>query len=204
MIKKAFLILTIIFVSVGFSKAQMPISKAFSESISYEASKDYYKAISVLPENDSIFNYEIFLRKGYLHYMLYNYSESIRYYDKAIAIHPNSVEARLGYTLPASVIGKWDEIMHHYQEILKINPGNLTVNYKTGLIFYGREDFQSAKKYFESIARNYPFDYDGVNMLAWTYLKLNDTQNSKKMFERILLIKPDDTQALEMIETLSQ
>ena len=74
--------------------------------------------------------------------------------------------------------------------------------HRLGLIYYGKGDFESAKKLFEKVVNLYPFDYDGLTMLAWTYFRLNNTREAKVLFQKALLNTPNGTSAVEGLELL--
>ncbi len=74
--------------------------------------------------------------------------------------------------------------------------------HRLGLIFYGKEDYASAKKYFEKVANLYPFDYDALTMLGWSYFKLNNIREAKVLFQKALLHTPGGTSAMEGLELL--
>jgi Tfp pilus assembly protein PilF len=65
------------------------------------------------------------------------------------------------------------------------------------MIYYGRKDYQTAQKYFERVVNLYPFDYDGVVMLGWSFLQIGKMREAKVLFTKTLLIRPDDVSALE-------
>lgn len=74
--------------------------------------------------------------------------------------------------------------------------------HRLGLIYYGKEDYEEAKKYFEKVVNLYPFDYDGLSMLAWSYFKLNNFREAKVLFQKALLHTPTGTSATEGLELL--
>jgi len=108
---------------------------------------------------------------------------------------PMSIEARLGFALPASAMGNWDDVVTRYQEIIKIDPNHYLTNYRLGLIYYNREEFQQALRFFERIANLYPFDYDAMIMFAWTNFNLGRMKEAQLLFNKVLLIRPDDYSA---------
>jgi tetratricopeptide (TPR) repeat protein len=112
-------------------------------------------------------------------------------------LKPLSIEARLGIVYPASAMGNWNQVENRYLEILKIDPENSLVNYRMGLIYYGREDYGTAFKYFEKVVNHYPFDYDSVIILAWTNYMMGKYREAKVLFQKALLIQPNDPSALE-------
>jgi len=74
---------------------------------------------------------------------------------------------------------------------------NTTANYRLGLIAYGRQDYETALKYFSKVLNLYPFDYDTALMTGWSLLKTGKLREAKIMFQKTLLIKPNDSSALE-------
>ncbi len=173
------------------------IINAFKQSYNYEAVGKLNKAIDVLMEFYDLNNYEINLRLGWLYYQSKQYTESMGYYMNAINAMPYSIEARFGYVLPASALEEWVKVIEQYNFILSVDPQNTRANYRMGLINYYKPDYNTAQKYFEKVVNLYPFDYDGVLMLAWTYYRLGKTNEAKILFEKCLMIKPEDKSALE-------
>lgn len=193
-------VLLLAFVLFGFmakSQDYAKIQEAFKNSYAHEKSALYTKAIEDLKAVNYEGSYEINLRLGWLNYMAGLFTESMAYYQKAMAIMPLSIEAKLGYVYPASTLGNWDMVKTQYIEILKIDEKNYTANYRLGLIYYGKKDYTTAFKYFETIANLYPFDYDNLLMYAWTNFKLGKLREAKVLFNKVLLNKPTDASALE-------
>jgi len=177
--------------------------KVFQQSYIHEASGNYKEAITKLKNIYMEDSYEVNLRLGYLSYMAGRFTESIAYYSKAIDLMPYGIEARFGFAYPASAIGNYTQVLQQYEKILEISPNNSIVMHRIGLIYYGREDYQKAEKFFEKVVNLYPFDYEGLTMLAWTKLKLNKTRESKALFQKALLNTPSGSTAAEGLELLS-
>jgi tetratricopeptide (TPR) repeat protein len=173
------------------------LQQAFATSYTLETAGDYSTAISTLKKVYDESSYELNARLGWLNYMAGQFSESTTYYSRAAAIMPYSIEARLGYALPASAMGNWDQVVNKYLEILKIDPANYTANYRLGLIYYGRKDYAEGIRYFEKIANMYPFDYDAIHMYGWSNYQLGKFREAKVLFNKTLLIRPADSSALE-------
>ncbi len=172
-------------------------NKAFKTSYIFEAKKEYSKAAETLKEVYDEKSYEINLRMGWLLYEAGSHNEAVNYYRKAINLKPYAIEPCIGYALPASMLGKWKEIEEIYDKALTIDPNNTLINYRKGLILYNRGDFQKAEKYLEKVVNLYPFDYDGLHMLAWTKFKLNKHGEAKILFQKALLSQPDTKSDLE-------
>lgn len=197
--KRTILMLTgiIFFSGIAFSQNQSLLEEAFKNSYTHETNAEYSKAIEVIKKVYDESSYEINLRLGWLNYQAGLFTESIAFYNKAILLMPMSVEARLGFVMPAAALGNWTQVIGRYNEILKIDPNNYTVNYRMGSIYYGKQDYQTAYKHFEKIANLYPFDYDALYMFAWTNYKMGKMREAKVLFGKALLNKPGDSSAKE-------
>ncbi len=178
------------------------IINAFQVSYISEASGEYNKAIEVLKNVYDEKSYEINLRLGWLSYSSGLFTESMAYYNKAISLMPYSIEARFGIVYPASALGNWTQVLKQYEKILEINPNNSVANHRLGLIYYGREDYLKAESYFEKVVNLYPFDYNGLIMLAWTKYYLKKFQESKLLFYKALMNTPGGSSALEGINKM--
>ena len=185
-----------------FAQQFEEVKEAFSRSYELEKEGEYSKASETMKTVYDENSYEINLRLGWLAYLSGLFTESIAYYQKAISLKPISIEARFGIAYPASSLGNWEQVINQYNKILEIDPENTYANYRLGNIYYGREDFQKAEKYFEKVVNLYPFDYDAVIMLAWTKLKLEKLREAKVLFQKALLISPEDESAQEGLELI--
>jgi tetratricopeptide (TPR) repeat protein len=176
---------------------QAALQDAFSKSYQYEYRGNFADAISTLKTVYQEDSYEINVRLGWVTYLAGQFTESSAYYQKAIALKPYSIEAKLGFANPASALGNWDQVIAQYNDILAIDPQNTTTNYRMGSIYYGRKDYGKAEKYLEKVVNLYPFDYDSNILCAWTFLKLGKLREAQVLFNKVLLIKPADASALE-------
>lgn len=193
----ATLFIFFVFSYVSLAQSKDDMLKAYIESYGYESKTDYYNAIEVLKKVYDRSSYETNIRLGWLNYLNQQYSESINYYQLCIDLMPNSIEARLGYVLPAAAMKDWQTVAKKYNEILAIDPLNTTANYRLGLIYYYKPDYSTAKQYFEKVVALYPFDSSSVLMMGWTNYQLGKTSEAKSYFQRALLIRPDDASAIE-------
>jgi tetratricopeptide (TPR) repeat protein len=178
------------------------LQEAFLNSYKRENKGEYTKAVDTLKAVYLADSYEINLRLGWLSYKAGLFTESAAYYQKAMALKPYSLEARFGYTYPASALGNWEQVANQYIEVLKIDPQNTIANYKLGLIYYGKKDYSTAQKHFEKVVNLYPFDYDSVIMFAWTNFKLGNYREAKVLFNKALLNKPGDSSALDGLKLI--
>ncbi|WP_461638253.1 tetratricopeptide repeat protein [Labilibaculum euxinus] len=177
---------------------------AFEESYKYEKEGDFSHAIDQLKAVYDENSYEINLRLGWLNYQAGVFNESISHYQRAANLKPYAEEAKFGLVLPKAAIGKWDEVVNIYKEILKISPNQTVANYRLGLIFYGREDYEKALQHFKKVVDLYPFGYDALIMLAWTNYRMGKSREALILFQKSLWYFPSDPSALEGLKLLGQ
>ncbi|BAX81919.1 hypothetical protein ALGA_3627 [Labilibaculum antarcticum] len=177
---------------------------AFEESYKYEREGDFSNAINQLKAVYDSDSYEINLRLGWLNYQAGVFNESISHYQRAANLKPYAEEAKFGLVLPKAAIGKWDEVVNIYKEILKVSPNQTVANYRLGLIFYGREDFEKAHQHFKKVVDLYPFGYDALIMLAWTNFRMGKSREALILFQKSLWFMPNDPSALEGLKLLGQ
>lgn len=180
------------------------LQSAFSKSYIAENQNNYQLAISEMKPIYQPDDYIANIRLGWLNYLAKQYSESIAFYQKAIALKPYAIEARLGCVKPLSAIENWEKIKEQYIEILKVDPLNTTANYWLGVIHYNRKEYKSATTLFEKVVNLYPLDYDSVIMLAWAKLYNNSYADARILFQQALIIRPNDSSAQNGLQQISK
>lgn len=174
---------------------QEVLREAFRSSYEAENAGEIGKAIDVLAEVYEPSSYELNLRLGWLNYQKGNMEQSMVYYRRAVDLKPYAVEPKLGLAYPYSAMAMWDEIISLYDSILKTDPQNSLVNYRMGLIFYNRGQYDRADPYLEKVVNLYPFDYDSLLLFAWNKLMIGRTREAKVLFQKTLLASPGDESA---------
>ncbi len=194
---KKIIVLVILLLSFNIVYAQDSVIKAFEESYSLENEGKHKEALTALKKVYLEDSYEINLRLGWLAYLSGKFTESIAYYNNAIDKLPMSVEARLGLVLPLSAMGNWNQIIEQYDKILDVDPKNSLVNYRLGVIFYERKQYDKAESYLKKVVNLYPFDYDTLLMLAWVKYRQGNFNQAKLLFNKALMANPADASAKE-------
>jgi tetratricopeptide (TPR) repeat protein len=195
---RAILIIILLFLALGISSnAQDDIIKAFEDSYIFEKIKDYKGAVQKLRNAYRTDSYEVNLRLGWLTYQSGQLDESVGYYNRAISLKPYALEPKFGLALPLSAQGKWDDIIELYNKILETDPQNTIANYRMGLIYYNRGEYERAHPYIEKVVNLYPFDYDSLLLFGWNNLKLQKIREAKILFQKVLMYNPGDASALE-------
>ncbi len=194
--------LIILFLSIHtFSgiKAQdyVKLRSVFEKSYALENDSLYQESLNVLKDHYQPNSYDFNIRYGWLYYIIGDYPKSKEYYKKAMDILPYSHEAKFGYVLPLAGLGEWESVINIYNSMLKNDPKNTLIHYRLGAIFYDRKDYQKAYNYLEEVINLYPNDYPTNLLFAWTNYQMGKLKEAKVLFNKVLLIKPNDASALE-------
>ena len=194
--KLLFIIIFTGIASLAMSQTQSVIQAAYTKSYESEQSGSYTTAINDLKPIYSATNYTVNIRLGWLSYLAKQYTESIKYYNIAIALKPYAIEARFGCVKPLSAIESWEKVKENYLKILEIDPQNTVANYWLGVMYYNAKDYVSGLKLFEKVVNLYPLDYDSTIMLAWCKLNLAKQTDARYLFNQALILRPNDSSAL--------
>jgi tetratricopeptide (TPR) repeat protein len=171
--------------------------EAFRQSYELESKGDFFKSIEALQPIYNEKSYEINLRLGWLYYNSLSFIESVNFYERAIQLMPYAIEPRFGIVHPMAEMGNWDQVLAQYQKILSIDPNNTLANYRIGLILYERAEYQKASQHFEKVVNLYPFDIDGLLMLAWTKFQMKQFREARVLFQKCLMHSPENESAKE-------
>jgi tetratricopeptide (TPR) repeat protein len=182
-------------------RAQEGLSAAFAASYAAEAKANYDDAIGAL-KNGYANLYEQNLRLGWLYFLAKNYTSSAAYYQKAIEQRPYAIEPKFGLIKPLNALGQIERMLTLYTAILQVDPQNTQANYWVGVIYLNRKQYDKAARFFEKVVNLYPFDYDTNLSLAYTYLNLGKKAEARALYNKVLLIRPGDAQALAGLKKL--
>lgn len=192
------IIIILLLANNAFSQInQAALQAAFSKSYLLEKNGDFTASLDPLKKMYDESSYEMNLRLGWLNYNAGLFDQSVIYYSRAQRLKPYSEEARFGYILPLAALGKWNEVIKLYNEILEVNPNNSIALYRLGLVYYGRKDYNKANSLLKKVVDLYPFGYDGLLLLAWTSYFLGNISQARVLFDKVNLYNPGDKSALE-------
>lgn len=181
---------------------QQALVDAFSKSYVHEKNGDFKAAADDLKKVYDASSYEINLRLGWLNYNAGLFDESIVFYSNARKLMPYAEEARFGLILPKAALGRWNEVIDLYNQILEVSPQNTIALYRLGMVYYGRKDYSKAFPLFKKVVDLYPFGYDGLLMLGWTSYFLGNYNQAKVLFNKVNLYNPGDASAAEGLKLI--
>jgi tetratricopeptide (TPR) repeat protein len=137
------------------------------------------------------------LRRGWLLYKLGRSADAIEPYNKAIALEPGGVEARVGVLLPLMALRRWADAETHAREVLKRDPGNYLATIRFAFTVYSLGRYGEAEGAYKRVLELYPSDVDARAGLGWSLVKLGKLADAAREFRAVLAIAPRNALALD-------
>jgi cytochrome c-type biogenesis protein CcmH/NrfG len=174
-----------------------PSARAWQASYAAEADGKFEDALNALtelgfPQRDS---YLASYRRGWLLYRLGHYAESAAAYDKATAIAPNSIEARVAMLVPLMALSKWDDVAAVAAQVLKFDPQNYLAMQRLAFAKFSTQHFPEAEQIYRRLVELYPSDIELRSCLAWATLRMGKLKEAAALFSQVLDVKADHVSA---------
>lgn len=175
---------------------------AWKNSYQLEAAGKYVEAIAALDQAAATgFDAELkLLRRGWLYYLLGRYDESIREYRLAAERNKNSVDARLGVTLPLLALKRWREAEQNARAALALSPNSYPALLRLTIALEGEHDWANMEKTAVIMAGVYPSDASSFVYLARAYAWLNKKNEAAKAYAAVLSRYPGHLEAKAYLE----
>ncbi len=198
---KKLIILAGLALSMGLT-AQTGKSEAYYKSYVAENSFNYKGAITEIESVYDAKSYTDNLRLGWLYYLNKQYIKSKTFYEKAITLHPKSIEAKLGYINPLSALKNTAEVIKQYEKILVLAPKNTSVAYKLSSVYYLQKNYTKTIALNKTVLTLYPFDYYSNVLISKAYIKKGQIKEAKKHLNTALLASPKSLEVKKLLKTL--
>lgn len=139
------------------------------------------------------------LRYGWLNYLLRNHNDSVRSYEKALSLNPDSIDARLGLTLPLLAQERWKESARYAKQILQRAPWHFTAHIRLLVSEEGQRKWSVMKNHASVLAAHYP-----ASAIPWVYLARaeawqGDYEAAKRAYLRVQRRVPGHIEASAFI-----
>ncbi len=203
--------LALFFLSLFFcqlSRAAVPtdaeIRDAYHKSYRYEKAQNYADAIKALaPVVDAYPTaYTVNLRLGWLNYLTGGFATARKHYETAIKAAPDSIEAKLGHTLPLMAQEKWDDAAAVARQVLRIDPSNYTANLRLAYVLRLQKKFDAAEQILNGMLVLYPTDISLLTEFALIKLAKDNKPEAKRVFNDILTLDPENVTAKAQLSKL--
>lgn len=173
----------------------------WAESYELEATGNYGEASRVLEPliaNDGRHEFAI-LRTAWLAYLAGDYNASIRGYRSALEINPESLETRLGLTLPLLAQGRWREAEAVAREVLAEAPWNYYAHVRLMVAEEGQRQWQALARHAREVAARYPSDATLLVYLGRAEASQGNTDAALSAYEAVLERAPGHEEATAFI-----
>ena len=176
---------------------EMEIRDAYHKSYRYERSQSYSDAIKALSPVITAFpqGYTVNLRLGWLNYLIGSYATARTHYEAAIKTAPDSLEAKLGHTLPLMAQERYDEAEIATKQVLRIDPSNYLANLRLAFAFRMLKKLDAAEYLLNRMLVLYPTDISLLTEYALIKTARNQSVDAKRVFNDILTLDPENVVA---------
>jgi tetratricopeptide (TPR) repeat protein len=195
------------FVTIGASagspqsapRADARTAALYRESYGLEAKLDFAGALGRMRDIKAIAgsSYFVTLRTAWLSYLSGDFKASAAAYTEAIAASPKALEPKLGLTLPLLASKSWRELERACRDVLAIDPRNAVALSRLAQAYYWSGNYPDAAATYRQLAADYPSDLDHQTGLGWALLKMGRTAEARQVFDGVIAVSPDNTNARE-------
>ncbi len=182
----------------GPARAQrLDVAAHFAQSEAAEQNGEISRALnemlSILRVRPN--DYVATLRAGWFHYKLGQYEEATVAYERATQLAPQSIEARLGLTLPLMAQLEWARVETESQKLLRIAPNESTALGRLAWARYNQANYDKAEKVYKRLHALSPSDTEILLGLAWSQIKQGRTSEACTHFRRVLELRSTSVRA---------
>jgi tetratricopeptide (TPR) repeat protein len=136
------------------------------------------------------------LRSGWLHYLQGNHNDAIRAYNQAMRLNTDSVDARLGLTLPLMAQQRWNDAAYYARHVIASDPGNYAAQLRLLVCLEALGQWDELKTSAQTASQHFPAEYLPWLYRARAHKQLRETSDMRQAYAQLLMRKPDDAEAL--------
>ncbi|MGE5810207.1 MAG: tetratricopeptide repeat protein, partial [Ignavibacteria bacterium] len=145
-----------------------------------DAIKNFQKAIDIDPENP-----EPKTRKAKVYILINNFNEAFSLLNEAIQSNPDYAPAyyelaELNYSLK-----DYAKATDNYSNYMRTSEVTLDKKRRYASILYLNKEYQKSIEILKDVIKSEPDNPVAVRMLAYSYFKLNEIENSKNYFQKL-------------------
>ena len=135
------------------------------------------------------------LRSGWLYYLAGNYSRAIKFYQTALQVNKDSLEARLGMTLPLLAQARWREAAIEAQAVISESKWDYYANLRLMVAEEGLKQWKTLKQHAQQLNRRYPSDASFLVYLARAHIHLGEPAGAREAYGKVLELFPGHLEA---------
>ncbi len=190
--RKIFLILVVIFFSVGlvFAEELSETQKLKEQGIALYNQNDVdaaFRCLSNIPNKEK--DAEVYLLLANIMQDTYKPLVAVTYLQKAITLDPKNYKSYYNLGNLYLEDNKLNSAISMYKQSVKYNSKFAYAYYNLGNCYYELLDYKNARKYFVKALIAKPTEPDFYYNLSLTYTKMNNEKKEKKAMETYLKLK---------------
>jgi len=162
------------------------IEMLYNLGVVYSSKKEFSKAEELLLEAEKIKGdfHPVLLMLGYLYGIQNKHKRAIYYFDKALDLNPNDVDAIYGKGIAFTKLNLPKIALQSFDRVIKLNKEHVDAMNQKGDILLNLKKYDEAEKCFESVIKLDLKDVDSLNFRGDILLNLNRYGEALKCFEK--------------------
>jgi tetratricopeptide (TPR) repeat protein len=178
---------------------------AWEQSQQFEAKGEYATAAALLePLLQSGDSKEFgYLRYGWLNYLQGRHDVAISAYGKALQLNPQSIDARLGVSLPLLAQSRWQDAAQHLKQVLAVSPWDYTSHVRLMITEEGLQKWDVLVHHAGELNRRYPSDATILVYLARAHAWLGHKDKAKQAYQQVLVRIPNHAEGTRYLQSAS-
>ncbi len=185
--------LGILLATAALATTELSVSELWVKSLSAETDGDYVSALEIHKEimPGCGKSYLPNLRAGWLLYLNEDYSNALKYYEKAASQSSGALAPLYGALNCQVALAESGKVVKVAKAILVLDENNYTANAQLAALHYQERKFSLAASFYRKLYRLYPEDLAVASGLAWSYLEQGEARQAAPLFNNILMVSPD-------------
>lgn len=194
-------------VSAGDSKpSDADVRKAYYSSYELEKQARYSEAAKALNSVVKAYptGYTVNYRLGWLYYKDGKFTDAYKYYTKALAVYPSSIEVLQSITLIEVAREDWKKVEEQSKKIIKIDYYNQNANYWYAVALRMQNQCKEAAQVMEKMTYLYPTSTSYLNEYAKIQYCLKKYDHATQLFGTVLVLDPYNQDAVEYLKKIEK
>lgn len=181
--------------------AALAQDSSWQRSYSLEAVGQYANAAKIIEKylSDDASSEYAQLRSAWLYYLDANYSRSIKHYQTALKLNKQSLEARLGMTLPLLAQQRWREAAVYSREVINESKWNYYAHIRLMMCEEGMQLWDVLIEHAGTLSKRYPADPSILVYLARAYHHKGDRDKAREIYLQVLMRLPQHVEATNYV-----
>lgn len=131
-------------------------------------------------------------------------AEASAYFEQAVKLDPNHVDARINLGNALAIQGKWRQAADQFKWVLEKNPkdADALVNYGNVLTELG--EYKEALAQYENASKQRPNHVDILNSLGLARAKTGDLKGAEEALSRVLALDPNRANVKQILKQIRE